>query len=145
MNSGPYSAPRSLVDDPPEAARGPRPRSVTIALALQWLAIGANVALWSWMMHYAGIGDFQWMLVGRVIGLIGAAVLCVKIGHGANWARIVLLLLFLWDVGSGLPSYKLILVVAGSIEKALMLTQYGAVLVALILVFGPGRAWFRRR
>jgi len=145
VNTGPYSAPRSHVDDPTAAPRGPRPRSVTIALGLQWLAIAANVMLWAWMLRGARMDDLQWMVLGRVIGLIGAAVLCVKIGHGANWARIVLLLLFLWDVGTALPSYKLIVFVMGSVERALMLTQYASVLVALVLIFVPGRTWFWRR
>src|SRR6185503_9461608 len=47
VNDGPYTPPRSHVDDPPKAARGPRPRAVKIALALLWIGVAAALATWA--------------------------------------------------------------------------------------------------
>ena len=152
MNDNPYAPPKAVVADPviDPAARS-RPREVTLAARLLWvaLALGAfNAVVDSARLASSGSVP-PYFLVGSVAGSL--LVLCVlawltnRIAHGRNWARIVFLVMFV----IGIPIFLLQLPVmfASSVfATAVSATISVLQMIALYLVFlGAGSYWFSRR
>ena len=149
MNANnPYAPPKAIVEDAVEPPM-PRPRSVTIAVWMLWseLAMSVTVAILH-MYNAPNTMVFLSALIGAVLFQGLSALLNYKIWQGRNWARITYLVLL------GLSALSILsmaavgptgLVFAPSIETLFVGLGCLLDLVALYLVFVPGRAWFRRR
>jgi hypothetical protein len=143
MSHNPYSPPAANVADAPPPPRGERPRAVKIALALLWLGMGLAIVIQLVDVHDPARGLNMGLVIGsQVVGIALNVWLFVKIGAGRNWARIVYVVL----IGLSLPiqgfAIKLIFtrsMLIGLMVAASVITN----IVAMVLVFGPGRAWFR--
>ena len=94
-------------------------------------------------------------LIDLTIGVLDAAfaiVLCVTIARGHNWARIVFLVLWMisliflgsWIYTPGGASAGVHYVISWTAVAATALPHLLSS-CAVVLLFGPGRAWFRER
>ena len=145
MNDGPYTPPRSHVDDPPKAARGPRPRAVKIALALLWIGVAAALATWAKLVLAFGIAAISPSTMGALLQVAIFAALVLLIGRGTGWARYVLLVLTVIDIASAIPSWPIFRAVLDTGDQVLVILKPAAILSGLVLVLlHPARAWFRR-
>ena len=144
MTHNPYSAPRSAVTDalaPPME----RPRVVVIAVALLWteVALGLLESLLDWRNLMAS-DSARFGLIVDVL-FVGLSVLInIMVWRGRNWARIVGLVLTILGVVGFAP------VVGAEFARAPFVTLLVMVellldVIALYLVFVPGRQWFARR
>ena len=144
MTHNPYSAPRSAVTDMPPAPME-RPRVVVIAVALLWteVALGLLESLLDWK-HLAADESATFVLIFDTL-FVGLSVLInIMIWRGRNWARIVALVLTIFAVVGFAP------VIGAEFARAPFVTVLGMVellldVIALYLVFVPGRQWFARR
>jgi hypothetical protein len=153
-NNNPYSPPKAAVADPTGDANAEslrRPSSVTAALALLAIplatGIGRNVLAW---MGASGTSMSIAQRVGQVCGVAFAVWVYYKIAQGRNWARILLLVLISLVGVFMAATWKLTMnrISTGEVSGLGVLIQILSVIldaVALYLLFGPGRAWFRRR
>ena len=145
MNDGPYTPPRSHVDDPPKAVRGPRPRAIKVALVLFWLGIAATLAMWAKLVMEFGVAVVSPSTIGAMLQVVIFAALIVLIGRGSGWARYVLLVLTVIDVASGIPSWPVFRAVLDTSDQILVILKPAALLSGLVLVLlHPASAWFRR-
>ncbi len=144
MTRGPYAPPTSRVADR-AIETVPRPRQVTIAVALLWVSLALGVPAW----HLSASRDPETashpaFIVFTAIVLVLSVTLNVLIYRGRNWARILLLVLFviagallLVPVDEPVP--------AGVLENTLNAGTLVLEAVALYLLFTrPGASWFRR-
>jgi hypothetical protein len=147
MNSSqtnPYAPPKAVVSDATDGPPRVRPRAVKIAVALLWVefllalvirVLSSDITVGTSEAEYKFLADIFWVTQVAV-----AAWINVKIWQGRNWARIVALVLtvlaFLW-----LPA----IFHEGALSAALSFSMLALDVVAMILVFGPGRDWFQRR
>jgi hypothetical protein len=144
MTHNPYSAPRSIVTDTPPPPRE-RPRVVVIAVALLWteVALGLLESLLDWENLTAN-DSARFGLIVDVL-FVGLSVLInIMVWRGRNWARIVGLVLTILGVVGFAP------VVGAEFARAPFVTLLVMVellldVIALYLVFVPGRQWFARR
>ena len=145
MDSNPYSPPKAQVEDQEEQRPGERPRSVTIAMAMLWTNLVISVI--GMLTNYGGLnvggrsGAAQ--TGGQVFGFLISAWLYYRIGEGRNWARITLLVLAVIFIPIGLYGLFLIASYAPMLAVVSFL-QSMVTVAALVLLFGPGRAWFRK-
>jgi len=146
MASSPYTPPRSVVRDlGPDRAIAKRPKQVTYAVWILWLAF--VVGLPATVYEYQRATPEQlnvFVLLFLAILSVLAIVLIVFIYRGHNWARILMLVL----IGLALISFFALLD-AYLKYPLLPLTSNIAVMVldviALYLLFTPpGRRWFRK-
>jgi hypothetical protein len=144
MTHNPYSAPRSIVTDTPPPPME-RPRVVVIAVALLWteVALGLLESLLDWENLTAN-DSARFGLIVDVL-FVGLSVLInIMVWRGRNWARIVGLVLTILGVVGFAP------VVGAEFARAPFVTLLVMVellldVIALYLVFVPGRQWFARR
>jgi len=144
MTHNPYSAPRSTVTDTPPPPME-RPRVVIIAVALLWteVALGLLESLLDWKNLMASESARFGLIVDVLF--VGLSVLInIMIWRGRNWARIVALVLTMLAVVGFAP------VVGVEFARAPIVTLLGMSemlldVIALYLVFVPGRQWFARR
>jgi hypothetical protein len=153
MSNNQYKPPQARVADPLPSARGPRPVSIWIALALIVLFVLVECYHVFARMGLVNSGDIsgaawlgEWILVGLIVA-VG-----IFIARGRGWARWVLLAMMLYQLYQ-LADALLFLsyVEPGSMSLfmdpvALWMLPLSALfsLGAVILVFGPGRGWFSR-
>ncbi len=149
----PYSPPRATVAGAAAIASESRPTAVNVALLL----IGLET-----LLSAAGVlGDLHSFdfssngLIELTIGVLDVAfaiVLCVTIARGHSWARIVFLVLWMISLiflgswiytpgGAPVGVHYMISWTAVASRALPHLLSLGAV----VLLFGPGRAWFRER
>lgn len=138
----PYEPPRAPVADLPVAtiAQGKRPLSVSMASLLLVL-----VAIWQ-LSKILSASGFQvgvhlfWVLALTSVGLM--------LERGRNWARWALVGL------AALSAFSLVAVLVAPVMQGLRavpdyaghlrhLTAESCLIFAAVLVFGPGRAWFK--
>lgn len=144
MTHNPYSAPRSVVTDTPPPPME-RPRVVVIAVALFWteVALGLLESLLDWK-HLTADDSATFVLIVDVL-FVGLSVLInIMIWRGRNWARIVALVLTALAVVGFAP------IIGAEFARAPLVTVLGMIellldVIALYLVFVPGRQWFARR
>jgi uncharacterized membrane protein YagU involved in acid resistance len=150
MNSpreNPYAPPKAVVSDAAEPPRV-RPRAVKIAVVLLWVELCLAVVNPFLTSNLVTLGtrEADYKLFSEIFILIMIAIsawINIKVWQGRNWARIVALVLTLLAFPTLLALPEMFR------EEALSATVSLAALaldvVAMILVFGPGRDWFRRR
>ena len=144
-SQNPYAPPQAVVADTPEIDdRGSKPKEAVVAVSLIWtsLALGAVHAaiIWGFLTSTSSVGM---VLAIQIFSFLLVAWLAVKISAGRNWARITYLVLFL----IGTPAFvmgELQEFARAPIPGTLGLIQFGLQVGAIVLVFGPGRRWFRR-
>ena len=147
-SENPYAPPQAVVADEPEQVM-PRPRVVTVAVWMLWIEVAlSSLSALLRMQYSSDTVVVVYVLIGAVLLQGLSALLIYKIWKGRNWARITYLVLTLLALLSWIqmaaaipngvkfvPAVETILPLAGTILD----------LVALYLLFVPGRAWFRRR
>ncbi|HEY5087834.1 MAG TPA: hypothetical protein VII66_10795 [Gemmatimonadaceae bacterium] len=125
-----------------------RPGSVTLAGRLLWISAAITAVLT--VAAYAGALPFRFSGEAMISNFITAALLALcaaKIGAGRNWARWLMLIIFV--LGSLTIPIALILApqILQSIPALLLvvfLLQSAIQIVALVLAFMPtSRIWFR--
>ena len=144
MTHNPYSAPRSTVTDTPSPPME-RPRVVVIAVALLWteVALGLLESLLDWK-HLTSDDSATFVMIVDLL-FVGLSVLInIMIWRGRNWARIVALVLTVLAVVGFAP------VVGVEFARAPLVTLLGLGellldVIAMYMVFVPGRQWFARR
>ena len=122
-----------------------RPREITLATRLLWatLMLGALNSLlhWSHMREKASVG---FILTVQGATLVVMAWLVYQVGRGRNWARILLLLLFVAGIALE-PRASLASLRVSTIGGAIVIVQLLMQLVSYYLLFvSPGRAWYAR-
>jgi len=139
----PYTPPAAPVADAAAPARGEPPFAVRIASKLLWVGLGIAVLTQLLTLHELQRNPFMGLTVSAmVISLAVNAWLFVKIRQGRNWARIVYLVLML--ISSPMLFITVRSIFARSVFEGAMVTAELTVnIVALYLVFVPGRAWYR--
>jgi hypothetical protein len=149
----PYSPPAARVSGAATGASESRPTAVNLALLL----IGLET-----LLSAAGVlGDLRKFdfssnrLIELTIGVLDvvfAIVLYVTIARGHNWARIVFLVLWMisliflgsWIYTPGGAPAGVHYVISWTAVASTALPHLLS-LCAVVLLFGPGRAWFRDR
>jgi hypothetical protein len=150
----PYLPPKAVVSDVTSEPRPTRPMAVTIALYL----IGVRMLMGAAMLLSPMLGARgSYLLMGLMAVAFSAAItftLGVSIARGRNWGRIVYLVLTLFSLVSlALSIASMFDLPAGvtlrsepSIWSMVTLLVPSAMSIAVVvLLFGPGRAWFRAR
>jgi len=122
-----------------------RPRQITWATGLLWATLGLgalnSLLQWSHMREKASVG---FILTVQGATLVIMAMLVYQTGRGRNWARIILLFLFV--AGIALEQRVLLpLITITTFGGAIVTVQLLLQLVSFYLLFvSPGRAWYRR-
>ena len=147
-SENPYAPPKAVVADEPEQVI-PRPRVVTVAVWMLWIEVALSSLSALLRMGYSSQAVVVIsVLIGAVLLQGLSALLIYKIWKGRNWARITYLVLTLlailawFQMAAALPNgVKFV----PAVETLLPLVGTTLDVVALFLLFVPGRAWFRRR
>jgi hypothetical protein len=150
----PYLPPRTAVADPVVGDLGSRPIAINVALLL--IAAKALLGLGVLVNFPFGMPVTQ-LLVGlmpAVISIAFAIMLGWFIARGRNWARILYLVLtilsLLWlamAIGSQFAQPAGV-TMRSSISLWSVMTTFvprALSIAVVVLLFGPGRAWFRDR
>ena len=147
MTHNPYSPPRAEVGDVQDRPGGeprPRPRAIGFAVVLLILETAVGVGSFFLPEKMAELaGDF-WSLGGIVALFVGvSAYLIYRVWRGDNWARYV----FLFLTAISLINFNEIAVdlTGRPIGLGIDIATFTLDAAAVILLFGPGRDWFRRR
>lgn len=154
-HGNPYLPPKAIVADVSNEAPMVRPRSVSLALILigaRWM-LGLGFALGT--LPDLGASNLGFAFSGAAFATLMTAALFWFIAQGRNWARIVYLVLTL------IALLQLSFAVFGMryVPEGVELRSGGfpyewlatrvlpplISLAAVVLLFGPGRAWFRPR
>jgi hypothetical protein len=153
-DNNPYLPPKAAVSDLAVDARGPRPIAITIALYL----IAARVLLGAIpLLNFPpGVTGTHLMiaLMPGAISIAFAIVIGWFIARGRNWARVLYLVLTIltllslaWSISS-----QFVLPEGVSMRRSVSLWSVMIHFVprvlsiaVVVLLFGPGRAWFRER
>jgi hypothetical protein len=123
-----------------------RPAQVSQATALYVfsLALGVFNTVFLWQ-HFAGMASVGFVLVVQALTMALFAWLAYEMWIGRNWARIVILVLFVIGIPAYIPNLKQFFA-ASPWAGGISVTQTALQIVGLGLVFiGPGHTWFRRR
>jgi hypothetical protein len=145
MTHNPYSPPKTLVTDAPGGPPVVRPRVVVIAVALLWIEFTLNFVVLALDWEYQrGDAPMVFVIGLHAVFIALSALINYKIWQGRNWARIFALTWVLIGVAFYTPE------VSSELTRAPAATSLGFLqllldLVALYLVFIPGRHWFTRR
>ena len=149
-----YKPPKSHVADPPSAGSGPRPGLINVALGL--IGLFALVECYHTfarmeMVNTGEISGFAWMTDWFWVGVIAATGIFIARGRGwARWVLLAMMLYQLYQLGDAL----LFLSFVPAEDMGMFMTPVAVWMLplsalfslgAVILVFGPGRAWFRPR
>lgn len=153
MSHDQYNPPKTRVADPRPSDLEPRPRSIKIALVL--IMLFALVECYHQFMRLdlvktAEISGVEWLSDWIWVGVILVAGILIARGRGwARWILLALMLHQLYQFGDALlflsfvPPENMSMFVSPVSLWILPLSSLFS-LGAVILVFGPGRAWFRR-
>ncbi len=149
----PYSPPKATVAGAAAIASESRPTAVNVALLLIGLeTLLSAVSVLGELREFDSSSNRLIELTIGVLDVAFAIVLCVTIARGNNWARIVFLVLWMISLiflGSwiytpgGAPAgvhYEISWAAVASTVLPHLLS-----LCAVVLLFGPGRDWFRER
>ncbi len=145
----PYSPPNADVASVEKAraeAKGPRPTAINVALLL---IVAEILFLIAHVISSRKVGGPVALLLGGIDAAI-TLVLCVAIARGRNWARIVFFML--WLISASWLAL-LFSVIEWPVEGMQYRVDWPRIvtlvvpsilsLVTVILLFGPGRGWFR--
>lgn len=134
----------------PKAARvrqQRRQRPVQVIRAVRLLCVSLGVGVVVSLFDAVMLGPsaplaFVLLVVAVVCAMMAA--LAYEIWRGKNWARIALLLLFVFGLASFLPNLDLVFARSAAMG-VLSVLQCMVQIAALYLVFSaPGSAWYRR-
>jgi len=149
-----YAPPSSVLADAEEPRPGRRPIAVTIAvlIILAQIAIGVFGYLGAWRAYLAS-GTMNLIVLGvEVARWLLLSLTAYLLWRGRNAGRILLLVLLVFSLLSLLTAFWTMGRAPAGVRYVpdpmglLMLLRPAAVyLTSSILVFFPGRAWFRRR
>jgi hypothetical protein len=152
-DDNPYLPPKAAVADLAVDARGPRPIAITIALYL--IAVRVLLGAIPLLSVPPGVTGTQQIIafMSGAISLAFAIVLGWFIARGRNWARVLYLVLTILSLLSLAWSVSQFVLPEGvSMRRSVslwsvMLNVVPRVLsiAVVVLLFGPGRAWFRER
>jgi hypothetical protein len=151
MDHNPYSPPAAVVSDA-VIARGKRPLSITIALAL--LAVGLARQGWGLLseLRFASAGEASPIAVVILAFRVALfAWIWMAIARGRNWARHTTLALILFSAGLFILRTGVLFPVVPEGVKiqydpaavVLAVLPHACAFVALYLLYFPGRRWFR--
>src|SRR4051812_16777416 len=104
MERNPYTPPATAVADPELVPPVERPRSVTHAIRLVWVTFVLGIPLGFYSTATSDVGAGAVIVALIVIAIVDAVAFGIcfwlldSVGGGKNWARIVLLVLFLVGV-----------------------------------------------
>jgi len=120
-----------------------RPREITLATRLLWVSLLLGVLnsmlQWSYIREKASVGFILTVQAGTLIILVW---LVYQTGRGRNWARILLLLLFVAGIAvepRAVLASLTISTVSGGIGIAQLLME---VLSLYLLFLSEGRSWY---
>jgi hypothetical protein len=150
VTHNPYTPPSVTVADVPEPAALARPTSVKIAVALFFAGLVIEVAFWTTTLPAMNRGEISPLaFFAPMVGFFIAVWLCIKVFAGRNWARMTMLvwtcLVFIVRMlrfNTPLPEGVM---ARPSFAAYFIGLQSALILVALYLLFVPGREWFRGR
>ena len=147
-----YLPPKAVVEDP-EPDTSERPISVWIAVMLIALLILQDTATAA-RSAVAAFRDSELFIPVLLSGILlfGEITSAIFIARGRNWSRFLYLLIMIFELAMSVVMLRLALRLAPESFYAVFDWRYFALsaaphvvsIVALVLVFGPGRAWFRR-
>jgi hypothetical protein len=150
VERNPYEPSKAPLAEATEARSTVRPRAVTIAVSL--LAANLVIGFWRGGFRVPTIGAGDVPVLVTVIPFVWPAVLawlCYKIFMGRNWARMTMLVWTCVVFSVQMLRFNVSLpegVMARPSSVAYLIgLQSALILVALYLLFVPGREWFRRR
>jgi hypothetical protein len=150
VERNPYEPSSAPLAEATEARSAVRPRAVTIAVSL--LAANLAVGFWRGGFGVPAIGAHDVPVLVTVIPFVGPvalAWLCYKIFMGRNWARMTMLVWTCVVFSVQMLRFNMPLpegvMARPSFAAYLIGLQSALILVALYLLFVPGREWFGRR
>jgi hypothetical protein len=140
MNHNPHDSTASIADTPGQLL--PRPRAVTIALALLWISLASLVIT-------SIIGAIEAPFVPTTAIVVGIARpllwlwIIIGIAEGRNWARIMLIVFVCFSI---ISLVTLSMLFPSSLNYLLTVAWNAIDIAPLILLFTPSaRAWFSAR
>jgi len=149
-SDNPYAPPQAVVQDAPDVALPlPQPHAVTVAVWMLWIEVALSTL--SSLIRMGSVREtiaVIAILFGAVLFQGLSALLILKIWQGRNWARITYLVLMLLGILSLIQmaaTFPVGVQYVPGIEALLTFIGMTLDLVAMYLLFVPGRAWFRRR
>jgi hypothetical protein len=146
MSHNPYTPPSATVADVPEPAALVRPTSVKIAVALFFAGLAIEVVFWATTFPAMNRGEIAPLaFFAPMVGFFIAVWLYIKVFAGRNWARITLLVFHVIIIAGLLIAVWAALSNAPAGQLLLAFTRPAMNTIALVLVFVPGRGWFRPR
>ena len=146
MEHNPYQPPLTPVDDVVPGAERVRPLAVKIAVGILFLGLMVDLAYLLPIFDAMMRGELSPLrFASRLLGYGIAVWIYVKIYSGRNWARIALLVIYVVIIGVLLFAFRDALHLATLALLWPMFLRPALNVVALILLFGPGRAWFAPR
>ena len=145
MAFNPYQPPGSDVRDlQPGPVLAERPLQVAYAVRLLWLSIVIAVALVHFELQRTESDSALVLWIFAAVILALAAALNIFVWRGANWARIVVLVLGIFSAMTIATTIDEILGNSG-VEIALEAISLAVDVAAIYLLFTkPGVLWFRR-
>jgi hypothetical protein len=150
----PYSAPSAAVEDARDLEIRQRPLAVLMATALLGcyllFVILGHIRAWN---HYMVAGSINLILLGvQIAKWLVMTLVCFQLWRGRNWGRILLLVMCGFTLLSSLAQVLAWTSLPAGVNYAvdpvaivMFLLPSLVYLVAVFLVFVPGRAWFARR
>jgi hypothetical protein len=150
----PYLPPKAVVADPVAEAPTTRPMAINIALILIGVRLlWTSILLIMRMRRTSDIPIDSAILIAAMAAAITVP-LAVGVARGRNWARIVYLILALFSLVSLTSSIVSMFDLPAGVSMRSGLSSWSMATIFLpsalsiavvVLLFGPGREWFRAR
>jgi hypothetical protein len=141
----PYAPPKAPLHDAPNAVAERPPRPIVLAMRLLWGSLALSVVTLAMDWQEFGAGMPLELVVCIVAGTYAiSGVLYWKVGAGANWARIVVLVLVALAMAMTFPDLPEIAQRAPLVAGLDLICRFAEVF-AMYLAFVPGRDWFRKQ
>jgi hypothetical protein len=147
----PYSPPQTRVADVSPSQSGVRPRSATIALILFGLFIMARCYQLRFALEQVRTGEISGLMFLVHVAVIGFfVVIGILLAKRMGWVRWPLLVIAAWqvyDLNRGIRDLMEMMdrIVFWTMDIIVWLAPAICLAGAVILVFGPARAWFSGR
>lgn len=147
----PYSPPHSPVADAPSPQSGVRPRSATIALILFGLFVVARCYQLRFPLEQVRTGEISGLMFLLYLAVIAFfIVIGILLAKRRGWARWPLIVIAAWqvyDLNRGIRDLMEAMdhLVFGPVDIIVWLAPAACLAGAVILIFGPARAWFSGR
>jgi len=144
MSRNPYSPPKAAVGDTDQEPLRVKPAAIRRAIVTLWTSFALNLFITAldWRYQTSQVPPLV-LILSQIFGLGIAVWLFWKIGVGRNWARIVYLVLLLVGLTAVVPEIMASAARAAHIA-GLKMIELGLDIASMVLVFGPGRDWFRK-